>query len=75
MFEELRAAMNAADWIWSDLSWKKESVTRDIESYSAQAEANPDDNSYKSCLAEAKARLDVLNAVEVAIRKYVKSVQ
>ena len=75
MFEELRAAMNAADWLWSDLSWKKESVIRDIENYSAQAEADPDDSWCKNCLAEAKARLDVLNAIEAAIRKYVKSVQ
>ena len=75
MFEELRYALNAAEWVWSDLEWKKESVLRDIDNYSESVKNDPDDTWAKNCLNEAAARLDVLNAVEIAIRKYVKNAQ
>ena len=71
MFDEMRNAINAAENVASQLKWRKDSLTSQLDEYNnREGELNDWEVSEKKQLA---TELDLVNEVEKFITKWVKS--
>ena len=70
MFENLRNAINAAEWILNNLQWAKENAVSELDALNNREDSLNDwEESEKRELA---AKLDAYNAVVLCMKKFVK---
>lgn len=75
MFTKLRNAINAAEWVLSNLEWAEKNLKYDIgelDGHREQGEFTEWDAEFYSELA---TKLDALNAVKKCLAKFVKDSQ
>lgn len=75
MFTELRNAINAAEWILSNLEWAEKNLMSSIDESNEKLKSEDFTEWDKEEAAELSAKLDALNAVKKCLVKFVKDSQ
>lgn len=71
MFENLRNAINAAEWVLANLEWAKNNAVSELDALNNREDGLTDwEESEKKELA---AKLDAISAVEKCMAKFVKN--
>ena len=71
MFENLRNAINAAEWILTNLEWCKNNAISELDALNSSTE--PLSEWEESAKKELAAKLDAYNAVVLCMKKFVKA--
>lgn len=75
MFTEIRNAINAAEWILSNLEWAEKNLMSSIDENNERRKTGDFSEWDKEEAAELACKLDALNAVKKCLTKFVKDSQ
>lgn len=75
MFTEIRNAINAAEWILSNLEWAEKNLMSSIDENNERRKTGEFSEWDKEEAAELASKLDALNAVKKCLAKFVKDSQ